>query len=67
MKKNGRFMRTLTADIHFYTAQMESSRIFVFIESEMIGGGLIKEITPYTVTIKNERFMRENCTFKYVG
>ncbi|MNI94221.1 hypothetical protein D3C73_1522850 [compost metagenome] len=60
-------MRTLTADIHFYTAQVDKSPIAVFIGSELIGAGTIKELTPDSVKVGAERFMRANCTFKYAS
>ncbi|MDH2332492.1 hypothetical protein [Paenibacillus polymyxa] len=65
MKKYWRFMRTLTADVHFYTAQLDCVPIAVFIDNELVGAGPIKELTPDSVKIGTERFMRKNCTFKY--
>ncbi|MCM3784331.1 hypothetical protein M3231_15210 [Neobacillus mesonae] len=60
-----RFMRPLTSDIHFYTAKMERTPIVVFIERELVGSGVIEDISEASVKIKGERFMRGVCTFKY--
>ncbi|MFD2703834.1 hypothetical protein ACFSVM_25725 [Paenibacillus shunpengii] len=67
MKKKDRSMKPLTTDIHFYTAQMERTPIVVFINSELIGSGVIEDITEYTIKIKDERYARGVCTFKYAG
>ncbi|SDW22827.1 hypothetical protein [Paenibacillus sp. PDC88] len=60
-----KFMRPLTSDIHFYTAKMERAPIVVFIERELVGSGVIEDITETSVKISGERFMRGVCTFKY--
>ncbi|MDU5946977.1 hypothetical protein [Paenibacillus macerans] len=65
MKRTSRFMRTLTADIHFYTAKMNQTPIVVFIDGELIGSGRIKEITKVSVKIGDDMFLRAVCTFKY--
>ena len=63
MKYKG--FRKLTASIHFYTAALDHSTILAFQDGELIGTGCIEEITDETVKIRDEQFMRANCTFVY--
>lgn len=67
MKKIKRFMRPLTSDIQLYTAQMNRTPIVVFIGAELVGSGVIEDITEMSVAVKGERYMRGVCTFKYAG
>ncbi|GAA0395844.1 hypothetical protein [Paenibacillus motobuensis] len=67
MTRKSRFMKPLTSDIHFYTAQLDRSPVVVFIAGELVGSGKIEGITENSVRIGGERYLRENCTFKYVG
>lgn len=67
MKRSNRFMKPLTSDIHFYTAQMDRSPIVVFAAGELVGSGRIAEITENSVKIGDGRYLRAMCTFKYVG
>lgn len=60
-----RFMKPLTADIHFYTAMLDRTPIAVFIAGELIGSGMIEELTEYSVKVGKKRYLRESCTFKY--
>lgn len=60
----GRFMKPLTADVHFYTAMLDRTPIVVFIADELIGSGRIEEITENSVKVGEARYLRENCTFK---
>lgn len=60
-------MKPLTADIHFYTAMLDRTPIVVFIADELIGSGKIEEITENSVKVGKRRYLRESCTFKYVG
>ncbi|MCM3783172.1 hypothetical protein M3231_09310 [Neobacillus mesonae] len=60
-----RFMRPLTSDIHFYTAKMERTPIVVFIERELVGSGVIEDITEASVKVKDTRYARGVYTFKY--
>lgn len=53
-------MRPLTSDIQLYTAQMDLTPIVVFIGAELVGSGVIEDITEMS-------FMRGVCTFKYAG
>jgi len=62
-----RFMKPLTSDIHFYTAQMDRSLIVVFVANELVGSGRIAEITEDSVKIGDGRYLRATCTFKYAG
>jgi hypothetical protein len=57
--------RQLTAPVHFYTAVLDQTTILAFQDGELIGTGRIDEITEETVKIRDERFMRANCTFVY--
>ncbi|OME86888.1 hypothetical protein BK120_08165 [Paenibacillus sp. FSL A5-0031] len=63
MKYKG--FRQLTAPLHFYTAALDESVVLAFQNNELIGTGLIDEITNETVKIRDEQFMRANCTFVY--
>ncbi|CAH1194673.1 hypothetical protein PAECIP111892_01796 [Paenibacillus auburnensis] len=62
-----RFMKPLTSNVHFYTAQMERLPIVIFIGNELAGSGLIEEITVASVKVRGEYYMRATCTFKYVS
>lgn len=65
--RSSRFMKPLTSDIHFFTAQMDRSPIVVFASCELIGSGKIAEITKNSVKVGDERYLRAVCTFKYAG
>ncbi|MEK5165999.1 hypothetical protein NYE69_27135 [Paenibacillus sp. FSL R5-0527] len=65
MKRTRRFMRTLSSDIHFYTAQLERTPVVVFVAGELVGSGRIEEITQESVKIGNDRYLRAVCEFKY--
>ncbi|MDK8193134.1 hypothetical protein QP794_23890 [Paenibacillus sp. UMB7766-LJ446] len=67
MRSKSRFMRSLTSDIQLYTALIDRTPIVVFIGTELIGSGVIEDITEVSVAVKGERYMREICTFKYAG
>lgn len=58
-------MKSLTADIHLYTAMLDQTPIVVFIADELIGSGKIEEITENSVKVGEARYLRKNCTFKY--
>lgn len=61
-------MRPLTSDIQLYTAQLDRTPIVVFIDEEqLVGSGVIEDITEMSVAVKGERYMRGVCTFKYAG
>lgn len=62
-----RFMKSLNSNVHFYTAQLESVPIVVFIDDELIGSGLIENISEISVRVRGEYFMRDVCTFKYAS
>lgn len=62
-----RFMKPLTANVHFYTAQLERLPIVIFVGNELAGSGLIEEITPASVKVRGEYYMRAACTFKYAS
>ncbi|WP_411736116.1 hypothetical protein [Paenibacillus sp. M2] len=58
MRKKSQFMRLLTSDIQLYTAQMDQMPIVIFTDAELVGSGVIEDITEMSV-------MRGVCTFKY--
>lgn len=60
-----RFMKPLTSNVHFYTAQMEREPIVIFIADELVGSGLIEDITEASVKVRGERYLRDTCTFKF--
>lgn len=62
-----RFMKPLTSNVHFYTAQLERAPIVVFIAAELVGSGVIEDITPASVKVRGEYYMRAACTFKYAS
>lgn len=62
-----RHMQPLTTDIHLYTAQIDKTPVVVFIGHELVGSGVIEEITETSVKVKNEYYMRGVCEFKYAG
>lgn len=57
--------RRLSANVHLYTARVERKPVLVFIGDELIGSGVIAEITENDVKIKDEYYVREACTFVY--
>lgn len=67
MTNSKRFMKSLTSDIHFYTAQMDRTPVAVFVADEQVGSGIITEITENSVKIGDERYLRAVCEFKYAG
>jgi hypothetical protein len=46
---------------------MDRTPIVVFIGAELVGNGMIEDITEMSVAVKAERYMRGVCTFKYAG
>lgn len=58
--------RELTAAVHLHTAVAERTPVIVFHGEEMIGSGVIDEITDFSVRIRNERYVRGACRFVYV-
>lgn len=59
--------RQLTAPLHFHTAALDGTVILAFQDNELIGSGRIDEITDETVKIRDEFYMRANCTFVYAN
>lgn len=62
-----RFMKPLTSNVHFYTAQLERSHIVVFAANELVGSGVIEDITEASVKVRGEYYLRATCTFKYAS
>ncbi|MEK5178507.1 MULTISPECIES: hypothetical protein [Paenibacillus] len=60
-------MKTLTSNVHFYTAQLERAPIVIFVDNELTGSGVIEEITDLSVKVRGEYYMRAACTFKYAS
>lgn len=68
IRSKSRFLSPLTSDIQLYTAQMDRTPIvIIFIGAELVGSGVIEDITEMSVAVKGERYVREVCTFKYAG
>lgn len=65
MRSKSRFMRPLTSDVHLYTAKMEQTPIVIFIGPELVGSGVIEDITEASIAIRGEHYFREVCIFKY--
>jgi hypothetical protein len=57
--------KPLTSAIHFHTAALDRTLILVFQAGELIGSGKIDEIRDETVKIRDEWYLRRNCTFVY--
>ncbi|MEK3836465.1 hypothetical protein [Paenibacillus sp. FSL R7-0128] len=62
-----RFMKPLTSNVHFYTAQLEQEPVVIFIADELVGSGLIEDVTEAAVKVRGEYYMRAACTFKYAS
>lgn len=62
-----RFMKPLTSNVQLYTAQLERSPIVIFIADELVGSGIIEDITDASVKVPDEYFMRAACMFKYAS
>ncbi|WP_339811154.1 hypothetical protein MKY63_00765 [Paenibacillus sp. FSL R7-0189] len=62
-----RFMKPLTSNVQLYTAQLERIPIVVFIDNELMGSGIIEDITNDSVKVRGEYYVRDVCTFKYAS
>mgnify|MGYP001123116522 CR=1 FL=1 len=67
MRSKNRFMRPLSSNIELYTAKLDRTAIVIFIGAELVGSGVIEDISEFSIEIKGERFIREVCTFKYTS
>ncbi|MDQ8734236.1 hypothetical protein [Paenibacillus sp. LHD-38] len=65
MTKKYKGFRQFTSAIHFHTAVLDKTQILAFQDGELIGSGSFDEMTDQIIKIRDERFMRENCTFVY--
>ncbi|MCU6795154.1 hypothetical protein OB236_23895 [Paenibacillus sp. WQ 127069] len=55
----------LTCDFHLQTAQNYTVPVSVWMQGEMLAyRGIIEKVTPETVKIAGEYYMRETCEFK---
>ncbi|WP_036746553.1 hypothetical protein [Paenibacillus sp. UNC451MF] len=64
--KHYKGFRVLTSPIHLHTAAANKTPVLVFQEEELIGSGVIEEVTELSVKINKDRYMREVCKFVYV-
>lgn len=62
-----RFMKPLTSNVQLYTAQLERSHIVVFAANELVGSGVVEDITASSVKVRGEYYLRATCTFKYAS
>jgi len=62
-KSNG--FRPLYSELHLRTAAIENTPVLAFMGAELIGSGMIDEITDLSVKIRGEHYMRETCRFYY--
>lgn len=67
IRSESRFLRPLASDIQLHTAQMDRTPIVIFIGAELVGSGVIEDITEMSVAVKGEWYVRRVCTFKYAG
>lgn len=56
MRSKSRFMRPLTSDIQLYTAQMDWTPIVVFIGAELVGNGVIEDVTEISILVRGKRY-----------
>lgn len=65
-EEGGVGMRTeLHSHIQFCTALIDKQPVAVFIDDEMIGNGLVEQVTEFSVKIDGEYYMRSECKFNY--
>lgn len=62
-KSNG--FRPLTSELHLRTAAIENTPILALVGAELIGSGMIEEITEMAVKIRGEYYLRGTCRFYY--
>jgi hypothetical protein len=55
----------LHSNIQFCTALVDKRPVAVFIDDEMIGNGLVEQVTEFSVKISGEYYMRSECKFNY--
>jgi hypothetical protein len=55
--------RQLTNAIALHTAAIDKSLVYVYIDNELMGIGIITEITEFIVKIDNQYFARGMCEF----
>lgn len=53
----------LTANLHFFTAQLEARNVSVYQDNEEIEQGNITEITAASIKINDSWYFREVCDF----
>lgn len=55
----------LTTDAHLSMAMLNSSRVSVWLQDELLDyGGVIKEFTELSVTINDGKYLRATCEFR---
>ncbi|WP_211746405.1 hypothetical protein [Paenibacillus sp. Marseille-Q4541] len=62
-----RHMQPLTNDIQLHSAKMNKTPIVIFFGPELVGSGVIEDITETHITIKGEHYIRGACMFRYAG
>lgn len=55
----------LYSNIHFCTALVDKRPVVVFMDDEMIGNGVVQQVTEFSVKIDGEYYMRSECKFNY--
>lgn len=55
-----RFMKTLSTDIHLHTAMIHKEPIVIFISEELVGSGVIEEITEHSVKVRGESYFQRS-------
>ncbi|MCM3130237.1 MULTISPECIES: hypothetical protein [unclassified Paenibacillus] len=60
-----RFMKELSSDIQLHTAMIHKEPIVVFNSNELVGSGVIEEITESSVKIRGQYYYKGGFTFKY--
>ncbi|TBL81313.1 hypothetical protein [Paenibacillus thalictri] len=63
MKK--RKFKELTSTIHLHTAAINQTPVLAFHGSELVGSGIIMEITNEAIKINDHYYFREICRFVY--
>ncbi|WP_248924783.1 hypothetical protein [Paenibacillus hamazuiensis] len=66
-KKTYLGFKPLTQAIHFHTAAINQTPVLAFMGTELIGSGIITEITNDAIKINEEYYMRDVCRFVYAS
>lgn len=55
--------KELISNLHFCTALIDKKPVIIFLENDLVGKGLIEQVTESSIKINGEYFMRSVCTF----